>query len=140
MDGEAALARVVSSIAGALRSRTMVPSAMFSAGVFEAVVALALLVANTPEGIFSSHHGKALVVVYYVVLTAGAIVGSTTASASFYVARDLEGRHATGMTLLCASTLSLSSLSLAFSSASSCSRNSFRHVVHFYVMLGLLLL
>ncbi|KAG0519077.1 LOW QUALITY PROTEIN: hypothetical protein BDA96_09G233000 [Sorghum bicolor] len=106
MDGEAALARVVSSIAGALRSRTMVPSAMFSAGVFEAVVALALLVANTP---------KALVVVYYVVLTAGAIVGSTTASASFYVARDLEGRHATGMTLLCASTLSLSSLSLAFS-------------------------
>ncbi|KAG0519075.1 hypothetical protein BDA96_09G232800 [Sorghum bicolor] len=102
----AALARVVSSIAGALHSRTMVPSAMFSAGVVEAVVALAFLVANTPEGIFS-HHGKALVVVYYSIVTAGAIVGSATASASFWVARDLEGRHATGMALLCACTFTL---------------------------------
>jgi len=104
MDSPAALMRVVSSIAGALRSRMMVPSAMFSAGVFEAVVALAFLVANS---IFSSHHGKVLVVLYYVILTGGAIVGSATAAASFWVARDLEGRHATGMALLCACTLTL---------------------------------
>ena len=106
MDGEAVVMRVVSSTSAALRSSPMVPSAMFSAGVFEAVVALAFLVANTPEGIFS-HHGKTLVVVYYSILTAGGIVGSATASASFWVARDLEGRHATGMALLCACTLTL---------------------------------
>ena len=107
MDGEAVVMRVVCSTSAALRSSPMVPSAMFSAGVFEAVVALAFLVVNTPEGIFSFHHGKALVVVHYCILTAGAIVGSATASASFWVARDLEGRHATGMALLCACTLTL---------------------------------
>jgi hypothetical protein len=106
LDPEAALTRVVDSASGALRSRTMVPSAMLTAGVFQAVAALALLFSKTPQGIFS-HHGKALVVLYYGVLVAGVIVGSTTASASFWVARRLDGRHAIGMALLCASTLTL---------------------------------
>jgi len=110
MDPEAALTSVVDSASGALRSRAMVPSAMLTAGVFQAVAALALLFSKTPEGIFSNHgNGNALVVLYYVVLVAGAIIGSTTASASFWVARrlDLDGRHAIGLALLCTSTLTL---------------------------------
>ncbi|CAD6332980.1 unnamed protein product [Miscanthus lutarioriparius] len=85
----------------------MVPPAMLTTGVFQAVAALALFFyRTTPEGIFS-HHGKAIVFVYYGVLVAGVIVGSATASASFWVARRLDGRHAIGMALLCASTLTL---------------------------------
>jgi len=95
MDPEAALPSVVDSASGALRSRAMVPSAMLTAGVFQAVAALALLFSKTPEGIFS-HHGKASVFVYYIVLVAGAITGSATASASFWVARRLDGRHVDG--------------------------------------------
>jgi len=104
---EAALMRVVDSASAALRSRTMVPSAMLTVGVFQAVAALALFFyRTTPEGIFS-HHGNAVVFVYYGVLVAGVIVGSATASASFWVARRLENRHGIGMALLCASTLTL---------------------------------
>ena len=107
MDPEAALTRVVDSASAALRSRTMVPSAMLTVGVFQAVAALALFFyRTTPEGIFS-HHGNAVVFVYYGVLVAGVIVGSATASASFWVARRLENRHGIGMALLCASTLTL---------------------------------
>jgi len=107
MDPEAALTRVVDSASAALRSRTMVPSAMLTVGVFQAVAALALFFyRTTPEGIFS-HHGNAGVFVYYGVLVAGVIVGSATASASFWVARRLENRHGIGMALLCASTLTL---------------------------------
>ena len=106
MDPEAALPSVVDSASGALRIRAMVPSAMLTAGVFQAVAALALLFSKTPEGILS-HHGKAAVFVYYIVLVAGAIIGSTTASASFWVARRLDCRHAIGMALLRASTLTL---------------------------------
>jgi hypothetical protein len=107
MDPEAALTRVVDSASAALRSRAMLPPAMLTAGVFQAVAALALFFyRTTPEGIFS-HHGKALVVAYYGVLVAGVIVGSATASASFWVSRRLDGRHGIGMALLCASTLTL---------------------------------
>jgi len=107
MDPEAALTRVVDSASAALRSRTMVPSAMLTVGVFQAVAALALFFyRTTPEGIFS-HHGNAVVFVYYGVLVAGVIVGSATASASFWVARRLENRHGIGVALLCASTLTL---------------------------------
>jgi len=107
MDPEAALTRVVDSASAALRSTTMVPSAMLTVGVFQAVAALALFFyRTTPEGIFS-HHGNAVVFVYYGVLVAGVIVGSATASASFWVARRLENRHGIGMALLCASTLTL---------------------------------
>lgn len=106
MDPEAALPRVVNSASAVLRSRTMVPSAMLTVGVFQAVAALALLFSKTPEGIFS-HHGRAAVFVYYIVLVAGMIVGSTTAAASFWVARRLDGRHAIGLALLCTSTLIL---------------------------------
>jgi hypothetical protein len=108
MDPEASLTSVVDSASGALRSRAMVPSAMLTVGVFQAVAALALLFsAKTPEGFFT-HHGKAVVVfVYYGVLVAGVIVGSATASASFWVARRLDCRHGIGMALLCASTLTL---------------------------------
>ena len=107
MDPEAALTRVVDSASAALRSRTMVPSAMLTVGVFQAVAALALFFyRTTPEGIFS-HHGNVVVFVYYGVLVAGVIVGSATASASFWVARRLENRHGIGMALLCASTLTL---------------------------------
>ena len=107
MDPEAALTTVVDSASAALRSRPMVPPAMLTTGVFQAVAALALFFyRTTPEGIFS-HHGNAVVFVYYGVLVAGVIVGSATASASFWVARRLDGRHAIGMALLCASTLTL---------------------------------
>jgi len=107
MDPEAALTRVVDSASAALRSRTMVPSAMLTVGVFQAVAALALFFyRTTPEGIFS-HHGNAVVFVYYGVLVAGVIVGSATASASFWVSRRLENRHGIGMALLCASSLTL---------------------------------
>jgi hypothetical protein len=107
MDPEAALTTVVDSASAALRSRTMVPSAMLTVGIFQAVAAFALFFYKTaPEGIFS-HHGKAVVFVYYVVLVAGVIVGSATASASFWVARLLDDRHGIGMALLCASTLTL---------------------------------
>jgi len=109
MDPEAALTTVVDSASAALRSRPMVPPAMLTTGVFQAVAVAALALffyRTTPEGIFS-HHGKAVVFVYYGVLVAGVIVGSATASASFWVARRLENRHGIGMALLCASTLTL---------------------------------
>ena len=107
MDPEAALTTVVDSASAALRSRPMVPPAMLTTGVFQAAAALALFFyRTTPEGIFS-HHGNAVVFVYYGVLVAGVIVGSATASASFWVARRLENRHGIGMALLCASTLTL---------------------------------
>jgi len=108
MDPEAAVPRVVSSASAALRSRPMVPPAMLTTGVFQAVAALALFFyRTTPEGIFS-HHGKLAIVVYYGVLVAGLVVGSATASASFWVARRLDdARHGIGMALLCASTLTL---------------------------------
>ena len=107
MDPEAAVPRVVSSASAALRSRPMVPPAMLTTGVFQAVAALALFFYRTaPEGIFS-HHGKPAIVVYYGVLVAGLLVGSATASASFWIARRLDARHGIGMALLCASTLTL---------------------------------
>lgn len=95
MDSEAALPRVVDSASGALQSRAMVPSAMLIAGVFQVqvVAALALLFCGKiPEGIFS-HHGKAAVFVYYAVLMGRVIVGSATATASFWVAHCLDGQQ-----------------------------------------------
>ena len=57
MDPEAALTRVVDSASAALRSRTMVPSAMLTVGVFQAVAALALFFyRTTPEGIFVGYN------------------------------------------------------------------------------------
>ncbi|WVZ99487.1 hypothetical protein U9M48_044775 [Paspalum notatum var. saurae] len=106
MDFFTALMKIVNIISAALGSEKAVPSAMFSAGVFQAVAALAFLFAKPPTGIFS-HHGEAAVALYYAILVTGVIVGSITGSASFWVLRDPARRHAVGMALLCAATVTL---------------------------------
>ncbi|KAJ1263927.1 hypothetical protein BS78_09G224000 [Paspalum vaginatum] len=106
MDSPAAFMGVVESASAALRSDKTVPSAMLSIGVFQAVVALAFLVAKPPQGIFS-HHGAALLFVYYTILIAGAVVGAATTACCFWVARDPRGRRAIGTAVLCVATATL---------------------------------
>ncbi|KAJ1263928.1 hypothetical protein BS78_09G224100 [Paspalum vaginatum] len=106
MDFVTALMKIVDAISSALGNEKAVPSGMFSAGVFQAVMALALLFTKNPAGIFS-HHGEAAVALYYAILVTGGIVGSITASASFWVLRAPERRHAVGMALLYAATVTL---------------------------------
>ena len=101
------LGRIARAISDALRDPKKLPEALILCGILEAGAALSLIFFRVPGGgLFLWHHSeKALVYVYYGVLSAVAAFGLGEASTGFWVSGDPVGRRAVGMTVLWVSIL-----------------------------------